>query len=61
MTSKTISFGCPVCGRKKDYPVDEMVEGAQIECPFCKLKLTLHGHMLQEVREQIAKIEAAKD
>jgi transcription elongation factor Elf1 len=60
MAGRTIPFGCPICGRKKEYPVEEMVEGAVLECPFCKLKLTLHGHMLQEVREQIGKLKAAK-
>ena len=44
---------------EKDYPVDELVEGALLECPFCGLKLTLHGHMLQEVQEQIGKLKAA--
>ena len=57
MTVK-IPFGCPICGRKKDYPVEDLVEGALLECPFCKLKLTLHGHMLQEVQEQIGRLKA---
>ena len=60
MQVRTIPFGCPICGRKKEYPVEEMVEGAVLECPFCKLKLTLHGHMLQEVQAQIEKLKAAK-
>ncbi len=55
---RKLDFGCPICGRKKDYPVEEMIEGAHLECPFCGLKLTLHGHMLQEVQERIRKIEA---
>ena len=56
MTEK-LPFGCPICGKKKEYPVDYLVEGALLECPFCKVKLTLHGHMLQEVREQIGKLK----
>jgi transcription elongation factor Elf1 len=52
-----LPFGCPICGKKKDYPVDELVEGALLECPFCALKLTLHGHMLQEVQERIRKLK----
>jgi transcription elongation factor Elf1 len=56
MTAK-LAFGCPICGKKKDYPVDGLVEGALLECPFCGLKLTLHGHMLQEVQERIGKLK----
>ncbi len=54
---ETLAFGCPICARKKEYPVDDLVEGALLECPFCKVKITLHGHMLQEVREQIEKLK----
>jgi hypothetical protein len=35
-----------------------MVEGASITCPFCKLTLTLHGHMLEDVQREIAKLKA---
>jgi len=28
-----------------------------LTCPFCKLKLTLHGHMLEEVEREIKKKE----
>jgi transcription elongation factor Elf1 len=59
MTS-SLSFTCPVCGRKKDYPIDDMVEGAILECPHCTVKLTLHGHMLQEVQDEIKKIKKAQ-
>ena len=51
-----ISFSCPVCGRKTDYPVTQMVEGAALTCPFCKLTLKLHGHMWQEVQREIEKL-----
>jgi hypothetical protein len=53
---KTLSFSCPVCGRKTDYPITEMVEGAIVTCPFCKLKLTLHGHMWRDVQKEIEKL-----
>ena len=55
--AETLAFGCPICGKKKEYPVDDLVEGAPLECPFCGLRLTLHGHMLEEVREQIRKLK----
>ena len=51
---------CPICGKKKDYPVEELVEGAHLECPFCALKLILHGHMLHEVEEEIEKLKAGR-
>jgi len=53
---KTLPFTCPICGRKTDHPLDGFTEGAEIVCPFCKLKLTLHGHMWQEVQQELAKL-----
>jgi hypothetical protein len=53
--TKTLPFSCPVCGRKTDYPLNELVEGAVLTCPFCKLTLNLHGHMLEEVKREIEK------
>ncbi len=53
---KTLPFTCPICGRKTDYPVDALTEGASLTCPFCKLTLNLHGHMWQEVQQELAKI-----
>jgi hypothetical protein len=34
-----------------------MVEGAILTCPFCKLTLTLHGHMLEDVQREIKKLK----
>jgi hypothetical protein len=53
---KTLPFSCPVCGRKTDYPITEIVEGAILTCPFCKLTLTLHGHMWRDVQKEIEKL-----
>jgi len=53
---KPLSFPCPICGRKKDYPLEELFEGATLTCPFCKLTLNLHGHMWQDVQKEIVKI-----
>jgi hypothetical protein len=58
---KKLSFGCPVCGRNTDYPVHQMVEGAPITCPYCKLTITLHGHMLEYVQKEIERLKAATD
>jgi transcription elongation factor Elf1 len=54
---KTLSFSCPVCGRKTDHLVTELVEGAVLTCPFCKLTLTLHGHMWEYVQKEIGKLK----
>ncbi len=51
---KTLPFSCPVCGRKKEYPVEELFEGAILSCDFCKLTLTLHGHMWKDVQKEMA-------
>ena len=50
-------FTCPICGRKTDYPVTELVEGAKLTCPFCKFRLTLHGHMLEDVQKEIKRLK----
>lgn len=57
MKNATIPFPCPVCGRKTDYLLTELVEGAVLTCSFCKLRLTLHGHMLEDVQKEIKKLE----
>ena len=54
---KKLPFTCPICGRSTEYPVEEMVEGAVLTCPICKLTLTLHGHMLEDVRREITKLK----
>ncbi len=56
MEDNKISFSCPVCGRKTDYPVEKMVEETILSCPFCKLSLRLHGHMWQDVQREIERL-----
>jgi len=51
-------FSCPICGRKTEYLLIELKEGAVLTCPFCKLSLTLHGHMLEDVQKEIKKLKA---
>jgi len=51
-----LPFSCPVCGRKKEYPITELAEGAVLTCPFCKLSITLHGHMWQDVQKEIRRL-----
>jgi transcription elongation factor Elf1 len=59
-SSEKIPFSCPVCGRKKDYMITELFEGAILTCPFCKLTLNLHGHMLEDVQKEIQKLRDGK-
>lgn len=60
MVMRTYPFPCPVCGRKKEYPLPELFEGAILICPYCKLTLTLHGHMWEDVRKEIQKLDEDK-
>ncbi len=53
---KELPFACPICGRKTHYDVAELFEGAVLTCPFCKLRLNLHGCMWDDVREQIQRL-----
>lgn len=55
------SFPCPICGRKTEYPVSKLKNGALLTCAFCKLTLTLHGHMLEEVKREIKKLKGKSE
>jgi len=50
-----LPFTCPVCGRKTEYPSGMLVERCSLTCPFCRLTLTLQGHMLEECQREIQK------
>ena len=54
---KMNSFSCPVCARVTEYPLPQMVEGATLTCSFCNCSIRLHGHMLEYVKREIAKLE----
>jgi hypothetical protein len=51
-----LPFTCPLCGRKSEYALETLAEGATIVCPFCKVKLTLHGHMWKDIEAEIKKL-----
>jgi hypothetical protein len=57
---KKLPFTCPICGRKTEYSFDILKQGAVLTCPFCKLTLTLHGHMWEEVKREMEKSEGRK-
>ena len=52
-----LPFSCPVCGHKREYLFEELFEGAVLACPHCKLTLTLHGHMWEDVQKEIQKLK----
>ncbi len=54
MENKQLSITCPLCGRKNEFPLEALREGATWACPFCKVKLVLHGHMWEEIQAGIA-------
>jgi len=54
---KKLPFSCPICARKTEYPIAELKKGAVLTCPFCKLTLTLHGNMLEEVEREVRKLK----
>lgn len=56
MAEEKLPFTCPVCGRKTEYALTELVEGAVLTCPFCKLALTLQGPMWQDLQRKIEEI-----
>ncbi len=59
MSDSQLSVTCPICGRRNEYPVNVLIEGYVMQCSHCNVKLTLHGHMLEEIRKEIAKLGPA--
>jgi len=56
MQEKLLPITCPLCGRKYDYPVTLLIEGSDLICPLCKVKLNLHGHMWEDIQKEIAQL-----
>jgi transcription elongation factor Elf1 len=61
MKEKAYPFSCPICAKETDYPLEIFVEGAVLTCPFCKLSLRLHGHMLAYIQKEIQELEKIPD
>jgi hypothetical protein len=40
--------------------VKDLKEGADMVCPICGVKLNLHGHMWEEIKNEIEKLENTK-
>jgi hypothetical protein len=60
MGARYLTITCPLCGRKNEHSMEGLVEGAILACPFCKVKLTLHGHMWEDIQKDIAKLKEEK-
>ena len=57
MEKKKLPITCPLCGRKNEFPVEDLAEGKVITCSFCKVSLTLHGHMWQEIQADLQRMK----
>lgn len=57
MHEKQLPITCPICGRKNAHPLEILTEGSEFQCPSCKLKLTLQGHMWEDIQNEIAKLK----
>lgn len=60
MEQNQLPITCPVCGRKNNFPVETLSEDSEIVCPVCRLKLTLHGHMWEDIQAGLAKLKKGK-
>jgi hypothetical protein len=56
MDSKQLTITCPLCGRRYERLVEELVEGMDLICPHCNVKLNLHGHMWADIQNEIAQL-----
>jgi hypothetical protein len=61
MHKEHLPITCPLCGRKNEFPLEVLLEGSTILCPHCKLKLTLHGHMWEDIQGEIAKLKRSDE
>jgi len=56
MQKNYLPITCPLCGRRAEHPLESLCEGEDLVCPHCSVKLNLHGHMWQEIQNQIAEL-----
>ena len=61
LQEQQVPITCPLCGKKNDFALESLKEGEAFQCPNCRVKLTLHGHMWEEIRSEIAKMTAAPE
>jgi transcription elongation factor Elf1 len=58
MEERTLPVTCPLCGRSSDHLLENLKEGENMVCSFCGVKLNLHGHMWEEIRNEIEKLKS---
>ncbi len=56
MQTQLVQITCPLCGKRNEYPRESLAEGAPLECPICKVKLRIHGHMWEDIQREIARL-----
>ena len=56
VSKKRLPITCPICGRKNEFSLDTLYEGADMQCPHCRVKLSIHGHMWEEIQSEMAKL-----
>ena len=61
MQKNELPVTCPLCGRKNNFRVEELTEGAIIVCSFCSVELTLHGHMWEDIKKELEGINWQSD
>lgn len=57
MHIELLPITCPLCGRKHAYRLQSLIEGAMLECPSCRVRIRLHGHMWEEIERDIARLK----
>lgn len=57
MQDEQVPITCPICGKKNRFPLEIMKEGSAFQCPQCRVKLTIHGHMWEEIQNEIASMQ----
>jgi DNA-directed RNA polymerase subunit RPC12/RpoP len=56
LQEKQLPITCPLCGKKNEFPLENLKEGATLQCPHCHVRLNLHGHMWEEIKSDISKM-----
>jgi hypothetical protein len=57
MDDTKLPVTCPLCGRKNKYALEVLFEGSVIACQFCRIHLTLHGHMWKDIQTEMTQLK----
>jgi len=57
LQEKQLPITCPLCGKKNRFPLAILKEWSTFQCPQCQVKLTIHGHMWEEIQNEIANMK----